>query len=91
VDTPPPLEAWSELEPGGTVDGVIARLASLGPIEAVLIVGHEPLLSALVSATIGGGRIRLAKGALVKIGGFSPGTDGELEWLITPAVIAPGP
>jgi phosphohistidine phosphatase len=89
--TPPPLAAWDELEPGGTVDGVLARLAALNTPGAVLVVGHEPLLSALVSAAIGGGRIRLAKGALVKIGGFAPGIGGELEWLVIPGVIAPGP
>ncbi len=89
--SPPPFEAWEELEPGGTVDGVLARLAAIDPDRAVLVVGHEPQLSALVSAAIDGGRIRLAKGALVKVGGFAPGVGGELEWLVTPAVIAPGP
>jgi phosphohistidine phosphatase len=87
---PPPFEDWEELEPGGTVESVLARLEALDPDRAVLVVGHEPLLSALVSAAIGGGRIRLAKGALVKVGGFVPGAGGELEWLVTPAVIAPG-
>ena len=89
--TPPPFAAWDELEPGGTVDGVLARLAALDTAGAVLVVGHEPLLSALVSATIGGGRIRLAKGALGKIGDSPRDAGGELEWLVTPAVIAPGP
>jgi phosphohistidine phosphatase SixA len=73
------------------VDGVLERLAALDPDRAVLVVGHEPQLSALVSAAIGGGRIRLAQGALVKVGGFAPGAGGELDWLVTPAVIAPGP
>lgn len=89
--TSPSLEAWEELEPDGTVEGVLARLAALDPDRAVLVVGHEPLLSALVSAAIGGGRIRLAKGTLVKVGGFAPEAGGELDWLVTPAVIAPGP
>ena len=57
----------------------------------MLVVGHEPLLSALVSAAIGGGRVRLAKGALAKVGGFAPGNGGALELLVTPAMIAPGP
>jgi phosphohistidine phosphatase len=89
--TPPPVETWEELEPGGTVDGVLARLAVLDPDRAVLVVGHEPLLSALVSAAIGGGRIRLAKGALVKVGEMAPEVGGELDWLVTPAMITPGP
>jgi phosphohistidine phosphatase len=91
AETPPPLEVWGELEPVGTVDGVLERLAALDSGRDVLVVGHEPLLSALVSAVIGGNRVRLAKGALAKVGGFAPGAGGELEWLVTPAVIAPGP
>lgn len=89
--TPSPLETWDVLRPGGTVEAVLVRLSALDPAGAVLVVGHEPLLSALVSAAIGGGRIRLAKGALAKVGGFAPGADGDLEWLVTPALIAPGP
>lgn len=88
---PPRLERWDELEPGGTVEGVLARLAASGEAEAVLVVGHEPLLSALVSSAVGGGRFRLAKGALAKVGGFGPEATGEIEWIVTPAVIAPGP
>ncbi len=89
--TPPPLETWDELRPGGPVEAVLARLAASDPVGAVLVVGHEPLLSSLVSAAIGGGRVRLAKGALAKVGDFSPGGDGALELLVTPALIAPGP
>jgi phosphohistidine phosphatase len=88
---PPSLETWSELGPGGTVEAVIGRLAQLDPEGSVLIVSHEPLLSALVSAGIGGGRVRLAKGALAHVRGFVPQVAGELDWLVTPAVIAPGP
>lgn len=92
---PPPLETWDELRPGGAVKAVLARLAAFDPAGAVLVVGHEPLLSTLASAAIGGGRIRLAKGALAKVGEFAPGASrdpgggGALEWLVTPALIAP--
>lgn len=88
---PPPLETWDELRPDGAVEAILARLAASGPAGAVLVVGHEPLLSTLASAAIGGGRIRLAKGALAKVGGFAPGGGGALELLVTPALIAPGP
>ena len=89
--TPPPLETWDELRPDGTVDAVLTRLAASDPAGAVLVVGHEPLLSTLASVAIGGGRIRLAKGALAKVGGYAPGGGGALELLVTPALIAPGP
>ena len=63
-----PARDLGRARPGGTVDGVLARLAAFDPAGAVLVVGHEPLLSTLASAAIGGGRIRLAKGALAKVG-----------------------
>lgn len=86
-----PLMIWDELVPGSTVAALMARLATLDPNAAVLVVGHDPLLSDLVSAAIGGGRVRLAKGALALIGQFSPESGGALEWLVTPGVIVPGP
>jgi phosphohistidine phosphatase len=90
ADAPPPLEAWDELGPEGTVEAVLARLAALDPAGAVLLVGHKRLLSALVSAAIGGGRVRLGLGSLARVRRFAPEAGGELEWLVTPAVIAPG-
>ncbi|MEN6519388.1 MAG: phosphohistidine phosphatase SixA [Methanospirillum sp.] len=91
TDAPPPLEAWDELGPEGTVEAVLARLAALDPAGAVLLVGHKALLSALASAGIGGGRVRLAVGSLARVRRFAPESGGELEWLVTPAVIAPRP
>jgi phosphohistidine phosphatase len=85
----PPIEAWDELGPDGSVEALLVRLGALDPAGAVLVVGHGPLLMALASAAIGGGRVRIPKGALVKIRRFAPGAGGELEWLVTPAVIAP--
>lgn len=88
---PPPLDVWDELAPGGTVAAIFGRLERLNPAGSVLVVGHEPLLSSLVSAAIGGGRVRLAKGALARVRDLSPGVGGDLDWLVTPSVIAPGP
>ncbi|NLX50403.1 MAG: phosphohistidine phosphatase SixA [Methanospirillum sp.] len=88
---PPPIETWDELRPDGEVEAVLARLEAFDPSGAVLIVGHEPLLSSLASAAMGGGRIRLPRGALAKVAGFAPGGSGALELLVTPALIAPGP
>jgi hypothetical protein len=48
------------------------------------------MLSALVSAAIGGGRLRFALGSFARVRRFAPGTGGELDWLVTAAVIAPG-
>ncbi|MEN6341172.1 MAG: phosphohistidine phosphatase SixA [Methanospirillum sp.] len=86
----PPIEVWDELGPEGTVEAVLARLAALDQAEAVLVVGHKALLSALVSAAIGGGRVRLQLGSLARVRRFTPETGGELAWLLPPSAVAPG-
>ena len=55
---------------------------------AILLVGHEPLLSLLVSRIMCGSddaRIAMTKGALAKIRGFSFSAQpsGDLHWLVT--------
>lgn len=87
----PPLEVWNELGPGGTVEAILERLAAFDPAGGVLLVGHKSLLAALVSAAIGGGRIRFAPGSLGRVRRFTPGSGGELELLVAPRAIAPGP
>ncbi len=58
-----------------------------------LLVGHEPLLSSLISRIITGDEnaaIAMSKGALAKIREFSPlpPPAGELHWLVTAAQMA---
>ena len=55
--------------------------------QRVLLVGHEPTLSATVSAMIGGGSLKLKKGSLavVKTESIAPGA-GELTMLVPPSV-----
>ena len=51
----------------------------------VLVVGHEPLLSGLISCLIGGGAIDFKKGALarVDVASLGPHPHGALIWLLT--------
>jgi phosphohistidine phosphatase len=84
---PRPAEVWNELRPTGDTATVFDRLTLKVPGMTILLVGHDPLLSALVGSSIGGGKVRLAKGALAKVGGWSPEQPGDLEWLITPALL----
>lgn len=86
------LETWDELRPDGSRPELERRLSKLGRDANVLLVGHEPYLSMLMSEIISGGnpaRIALKKGGVAKIciSSFSPRATGELKWLLTPKQI----
>lgn len=78
------------LEPGGNPEDMIGELnGSYADCKSVLLVGHEPYLSRLLSVLISGepvARITLKKGSLCKVtlGGLRYGTCGTLEWLMQP-------
>ena len=81
---------WEVLAPGGNTDTVCQLIAKYLDMRTVLLVGHEPLLSALIGRIITGNEnaaIVMSKGALAKIRNFShtPGLSGELHWLVTAA------
>lgn len=83
------ITIWNELEPGSDPDALRERLKGLPDVNMVLLVGHEPHLSQLITCLIGAGegtRIEIGKGGMAKIGEFSPdsGSAGVLEWLLTP-------
>ena len=73
-----PAQVWEEI-----------RVHSGEP--SLMLVGHEPLLSAMVAALLGSTRpmIQFAAGGLVRIHieGFSAQPAGVLEWMITPDLI----
>jgi phosphohistidine phosphatase len=86
------LAVWDELAPGGDPDTVCYNASQQGNDATVLIVGHEPALSELISTIISGegdSSIVLAKGGLAKIGNYSFKTrpSGFLRWLVTPKLI----
>jgi phosphohistidine phosphatase len=57
----------------------------------VLLVGHEPDLSETISALIGGGMVRMKKGALACVNAREVRADwGELRWLLNPDHLALG-
>ena len=65
--------------------------------ELLLVVGHEPTSSETASLLIGGGRVRMPTGALVRIdfdadieswADVGPGT-GSLSWLLVPRLFPP--
>lgn len=86
------LTVWDELAPGGDPDTVCYNASHYGKNAKVLIIGHEPALSTLLSTIIGGegyGSLILAKAGLAKIQNYSftKHPSGQLEWLLTPKVI----
>jgi phosphohistidine phosphatase len=86
------LAHWNDLAPGGDPDTVCYNASQQGTDAAVLIVGHEPGLSMLISKIVwgdGNGSIVVSKGGLAKIRNFSFDTrpSGDLQWLLTPKQI----
>ena len=85
---PEKQESWNVLVPGGDPDTVCRELGRYPEDSAMLLVGHEPLLSSLIGRIItgdAGAGIVMTKGALAKIRNFSPAgrPSGELHWLLT--------
>lgn len=84
------LEFTDALAPGGAAKKVIAQLKGLAPpAEDVLVVGHEPGLSGLISLLVAGDAslsLVLKKGGLCKLASESlaAGQCASLEWLLTP-------
>jgi phosphohistidine phosphatase len=84
------LELSALLEPGADLEALIAELASRRKdAERILLVGHEPMLSSLISVLVSGEtdlEITLKKGGLCKLSirTVSPGRCATLEWLLTP-------
>jgi phosphohistidine phosphatase len=80
-----------DLVPGGNARALIHALNELKPApENLLLAGHEPNLSRLISLLVSGGAdaaIEMKKGGLCKleIGELCHGRCAQLAWLLTPA------
>ena len=80
-----------ELAPGGNPQALIQRLNELKPApQDVLLVGHEPSLSRLISLLVSGdadAAIEMKKGGLCKleVENLQAGQCAKLAWLLTPA------
>ena len=82
------LVKTSHLEPGAKPQDVWNEVRSHRGQESVLLVGHEPLFSALASWMLGSTRVSVdfRKAALLRIDFESLGAEprGALRWMITP-------
>ena len=78
------LTPWAD--PVGVLEEISDSHSSL---DSVMVVGHEPHLSSLVSIVVTGSPgpvLRLRKGALCRLGipVIRPGRCGSIEWSLTP-------
>jgi phosphohistidine phosphatase len=86
------LEVWDELKPEAEMAELYGRLSKLRRESSILLVGHEPYLSTMISELISGGkrsRILLKKAGMAKVAidSLAPKPSGELRWLLTPRQI----
>jgi phosphohistidine phosphatase len=80
------------LAPGFAAADLERILAERPSLRGLLLVGHEPDFSRVISACIGGGRVECKKGSLVRVDmGAPPSLTGTLVWLLPPRVLAPNP
>ncbi len=90
LDRPGQLVTSDTLKPTGDPGRLIEKLAmNYTTSSKVMIVGHEPYLSSLVSVLVTGDpepAIRLKKGSLCKLRMFAAryGRCGWIEWSLTP-------
>ena len=80
------LEVRTEplLAPGFNSDRLEEILRSYSNAGALMLVGHEPSFSAVITQLIGGGRIVMKKGSLARVDvDTADSLRGELVWLLT--------
>jgi len=80
---------WDELKPEINVMQTIKKLATLNPTSSILLVGHEPHLSSLISQIISGSdnaNISLKKGGFAHVRGTPQKSKliGSLRSVLTP-------
>lgn len=86
---------WSDELYESDPETVLAEIArEPAATRTLLVAGHEPVWSSLISRVIGGGAVRFPTAALACILPFSdhwadlPRTGGELAWLLPPRILA---
>jgi phosphohistidine phosphatase len=83
------IEEWGQLKPEGSRLDLYRKLSQFKQESSILVVGHEPYLSNLISEIVFGNAtkgIDLKKAGMAKIRltTVQPKAKGELKWLLTP-------
>lgn len=85
------LDALAEdqrLAPGFGTEELGGILREHRALTALMLVGHEPDFSIVISACIGGGRVECKKGGLARVDIEDPAAlTGLLVWLLPPRVL----
>jgi phosphohistidine phosphatase len=88
------LEFTDDLAPSGDFGGLVSSLNEIRPApKSLLLVGHEPHLSGLISLLCTGGQslqLTLKKGGLcrLEVERLRAGRCASLEWLLAPRLVA---
>lgn len=82
------LEIEAALRPEGDVDATLERLRAAPLAQTLMLVGHEPSISALASALLTGdvsrARVPFKTGSVLAVETtFPPGGHGTLRWFLT--------
>ncbi len=86
------IRQLQELAPEGSRSNLYRMLSSFDQAASVLVVGHNPYLSEMISEVIAdgkNGRIDLKKGgvARIRLTDTGPEVKGELRWLLSPRLL----
>ena len=73
------------LGPGFDAEKLV-RILKSHPFPEVILVGHEPDFSDVISQ-LTGGRVEMAKAGLACVGAGDEGMDSRLLWLVTPKLL----
>jgi len=86
------LKEDRRLEPGFGVDELSSILQDHRGVRALMLVGHEPDFSRVISTRIGGGSVEVKKGGIARVDIDSPSSPrGSLVWLVPPRLLAADP
>ncbi len=84
------VQLWEELSPGVPPGAVVQKIQRLTPGSSILLVGHEPQLSSLISLLVCNCPdcdITLKKGGIARIRLEEGLVSGTLMWLLPPGLI----
>lgn len=86
------VERWDELKPEGSRLDLYKKLGGFKQESSILIVGHEPYLSAMISEIIfgnaaGGIVLKKSGAARIDVSSMHPKPKGQLRWLLTPKLL----
>lgn len=82
------MEDDKRLAGGFDLRGLGAILQERADVESLMLVGHEPDMSAVIGHAIGDGRVELKKGAVACVEFSDPASPrGELLWLAPPKIL----